>query len=150
MGVNQKDSSFDFNSYCTSVQIKRSQCVQQIPPAACIFFFSPKNPFALVCSFSIAECCSSLCPSQSVAELKFKGMWSSCLRKETKSIYNLKKGQITQTCSLSLPISNRDPCMLESLPHNCKNVCQYWVGRANLTALYIDVRECVVQQIPFH
>lgn len=32
----------------------------------------------------------------------------------------MKKGQITQTCSLSLPFSNRAPCRLKSPPQKCR------------------------------
>lgn len=121
-----------------------------LPASIYIFLLLfPKN-FALVCSFSVAEHCSSLVPSRSMAALKFRGIWSSRLQNETKSICNLKKGQTAEKCRLSLPMSNRDPCTLESLPHNCKKCLPILIRQSKPHSIphgYTGVR-CMADTFP--
>lgn len=83
---------------------------------ACGFF--SKKYFVLVYNFSISECCSSLGPSQSVAVLKFKGIWSSCKMKQKAS----EKGSDNSNLQPEPPFLKQGT--IQVLPKTAKHVCQ--------------------------
>lgn len=132
MGANQKDSSFSFNSYCTSVQIKWSQCVQQNPTGCLHFFFFSNNP-CISLQFFYCWLLFQPWPIMVYGSTKVQGDLEQLLAKWNKKHLQSEKerGQITQTWAYPFQTGTRA---------HCKNVCQYWVGRENLTELYTDIR----------
>lgn len=155
MGANQKDSSFAFISYCTSVQIKWSQRVQQNPTGClhfyfvgfCFVWFFPQNTplhwFVIFQLLNVGPWPVLVCGSS-----KVQRNLEQSLAKRIKKHLPFEKG--SDTTDLSLPLSNREPHTLESLPQNCDSICQYRAGRANFPAPYTDTGEGVVLQTLGH